>query len=113
MVADVQRAKMDISFFLTNVYEAATVRRSARDDGGQLGSDLQRVCGVVREEFLPKGYLPYLPDTNFVMCSYAVSFYKQALYGRAHVQLLSLLKLLKPELRPYHDSEDAIFKLVE
>ena len=27
--------------------------------------------------------------------------------------MLSLLKLLKPELRPYHDSEDAIFKLVE
>jgi hypothetical protein len=26
--------------------------------------------------------------------------------------LLSLLKLLKPELRTYHDSEDAIFKLV-
>ncbi|WVR07996.1 hypothetical protein IAU60_005039 [Kwoniella sp. DSM 27419] len=75
-----ERAKMDISFFLTNVYEAAT-----------------RVCTVVKEEFLPKGYLPYLPDTNFVMCSYA---------------LLSLLKLLKPELRPYHDSEEAIFKLV-
>ncbi|WWC95401.1 hypothetical protein V866_002263 [Kwoniella sp. B9012] len=75
-----ERAKMDISFFLTNVYEAAT-----------------RVCTVVKEEFLPKGYLPYLPDTNFVMCSYA---------------LLSLLKLLKPELRPYHDSEEPIFKLV-
>lgn len=28
---------------------------------------------VVKEEFLPKGWLPYLPDTNFVMCSYAVS----------------------------------------
>ncbi|WRT69766.1 uncharacterized protein IL334_006757 [Kwoniella shivajii] len=75
-----ERAKMDISFFLTNVYEAAT-----------------RVCTVVKEEFLPKGYLPYLPDSNFVMCSYA---------------LLSLLKLLKPDLRPYHDSEEAIFKLV-
>lgn len=33
---------------------------------------MQRVCGVVKEEFLPKGYLPYLPDTSFVMCSYAV-----------------------------------------
>ncbi|EIW71458.1 hypothetical protein TREMEDRAFT_67782 [Tremella mesenterica DSM 1558] len=76
----VDRAKTDISFFLTNVYEAAT-----------------RVCTVVKEEFLHKGYLPYLPDTNFVMCSYA---------------LLSLLKLLKPELQPYHDSEEAIFKLV-
>ncbi|ODN99152.1 hypothetical protein I350_07310 [Cryptococcus amylolentus CBS 6273] len=75
-----ERAKMDISFFLTNVYEAAT-----------------KVCTVVKEEFMPRGWLPYLPDTNFVMCSYA---------------LLSLLKLLKPELRPYHDSEDAIFKLV-
>ncbi|WVQ74330.1 hypothetical protein IAR50_003929 [Cryptococcus sp. DSM 104548] len=75
-----ERAKMDISFFLTNVYEAAT-----------------KVCMVVKEEFMPRGWLPYLPDTNFVMCSYA---------------LLSLLKLLKPELRPYHDSEDAIFKLV-
>ncbi|ORY34671.1 fungal-specific transcription factor domain-domain-containing protein [Naematelia encephala] len=74
------RAKMDISFFLTNVYEAAT-----------------RVCTVVKEDFLPKGFLGYLPDTNFVMCSYA---------------LLSLLKLLKPELRPFHDSEEAIFKLV-
>jgi hypothetical protein len=57
----------------------------------------QRVCTVVKEQFLPKGFMPYLPDTNFVMCSYA---------------LLSLLKLLKPELRPYHDSEEAIFKLV-
>ncbi|WVQ84810.1 hypothetical protein IAT38_006967 [Cryptococcus sp. DSM 104549] len=75
-----ERAKMDISFFLTNVYEAAT-----------------KVCTVVKDQFLPKGSLPYLPDTNFVMCSYA---------------LLSLLKLLKPELRPYHDSEEAIFKLV-
>ncbi|OXC82963.1 hypothetical protein J005_05079 [Cryptococcus neoformans] len=75
-----ERAKMDISFFLTNVYEAAT-----------------KVCIVVKEEFLPKGWLPYLPDTNFVMCSYA---------------LLSLLKLLKPELRPYHDSEESIFNLV-
>nr|ODN92572.1 hypothetical protein L203_00851 [Cryptococcus depauperatus CBS 7841] len=76
----IERARMDISFFLTNVYEAAT-----------------KVCMVVKEEFLPKGWLPYLPDTNFVMCSYA---------------LLSLLKLLKPELRSYHDSEEAIFKLV-
>ncbi|KAK4688546.1 hypothetical protein P7C73_g1570, partial [Tremellales sp. Uapishka_1] len=76
----IERAKMDISFFLTNVYEAAT-----------------RVCVIVKEQMLPKGYLPYLPDTNFVMCSYA---------------LLSLLKLLKPELRPFHDSEDSIFKLV-
>lgn len=47
--------------------------------------------------FHPKGYLPYLPDTNFVMCSYA---------------LLSLLKLLKPELRPYHDLEETIFRTV-
>ena len=75
-----ERAKTDISFFLTNVYEAAT-----------------RVCVVVKDEFSQKSYLPYLPDTNFVMCSYA---------------LLSLLKLLKPELQPYHDSEEAIFKLV-
>jgi hypothetical protein len=51
-----ERAKMDIIFFLTNVYEAAT-----------------RVCKVVKEMFLKRGYLPYLPDTNFVMCSYAVS----------------------------------------
>jgi len=51
-----ERAKMDITFFLTNVYEAAT-----------------RVCTVVKEMFLKRGYLPYLPDTNFVMCSYAVS----------------------------------------
>lgn len=48
---------MDISFFLTTVYEAAT-----------------RVCGIVKDEFLPKGYLSYLPDTSFVMCSYAVSW---------------------------------------
>lgn len=51
-----ERSKMDISFFLTNVYEAAS-----------------RVCNVVKNHFLPRGYLPYLPDTNFVMCSYAVS----------------------------------------
>jgi hypothetical protein len=48
---------MDISFFLTNVYESAT-----------------RVCIVLKEHFAPKGHLPYLPDTNFVMCSYAVSW---------------------------------------
>lgn len=75
-----ERSKLDISFFLTNVYEAAT-----------------RVCNVVKDHFLPKGYLPYLPDTNFVMCSYA---------------LLSLLKLLKPELRPFHELEESIFKIV-
>lgn len=54
----IERAKMDISFFLTNVFEAAT-----------------KVCAVVKDEFVPKGYLPYLPDSNFVMCSYAVSKY--------------------------------------
>jgi hypothetical protein len=31
------------------------------------------VCTVVKEQFLPKRFLPYLPDTSFVMCSYAVS----------------------------------------
>jgi hypothetical protein len=75
-----ERSKMDISFFLTNVYEAAS-----------------KVCTVVKHHFHERGYLPYLPDTNFVMCSYA---------------LLSLLKLLKPELRSYHEMEEAIFKLV-
>ncbi len=34
---------------------------------------VQRVCTVVKEEFLPNGFLCYLPDTNFVMCSYAVN----------------------------------------
>lgn len=31
---------------------------------------------------------------------------------RLMYQLLSLLKLLKPELKPYHDYEETIFKLV-
>jgi len=79
-------------------------------------SDGQRVCNVVKEEFVPRGFLPYLPDTNFVMCSYAVSVlgFHYACAGQViDVQLLSLLKLLKPELRPYHDSEESIFALVE
>ena len=54
--ADKQRSRMDISFFLNNVYEAAT-----------------RVCTIVKDAFVPSGYLRYVPDTNFVMCSYAVS----------------------------------------
>ena len=61
---------MDISFFLTNVYEAATVRKIMSSMVPRV--DKQRVCGVVKEEFVPRGFLPYLPDTNFVMCSYAV-----------------------------------------
>jgi hypothetical protein len=52
-----QRCRMDIPFFLSHVYESAT-----------------RVCVVMKEHFLPKGFLPYLPDTNFVMCSYAVRY---------------------------------------
>lgn len=36
-------------------------------------ADDQRVCSAVKDEFAPKEQLPYLPDTNFVMCSYAVS----------------------------------------
>lgn len=37
---------------------------------------------VVKEEFLAKGWLPYLPDTNFVMCSYAVSVIAVSLKSR-------------------------------
>ena len=71
----VQRAKMDISFFLLNVYEAATV--SSHPTPRQCTQlTMKRVCTAVKEEFSPKHYLPYLPDTNFVMCSYAVSFLK-------------------------------------
>lgn len=47
---------MDISYFLSNVYEFAT-----------------KVCTIVKDTFVPSGYLRYVPDTNFVMCSYAVS----------------------------------------
>jgi len=64
---------MDISFFLLNVYEAATVSQLSISDSPGILADLQRVCTAVKEEFSPKEYLPYLPDTNFVMCSYAVS----------------------------------------
>jgi hypothetical protein len=70
------------------------------------------VCTAVKEEFSPKEYLPYLPDTNFVMCSYAVGGYDMYRCYQLINQLLSLLKLLKPELRPYHDYEETIFKLV-
>lgn len=62
---------MDISFFLLNVYEAATVSSSLYICLCA-PLTLQRVCTAVKEEFSPKHYLPYLPDTNFVMCSYAV-----------------------------------------
>jgi hypothetical protein len=47
------------------------------------------------------------------MCSYAVSWIHTVRVDlKLTVQLLSLLKLLKPELRPYHDYEETIFKLV-
>jgi hypothetical protein len=48
------------------------------------------------------------------MCSYAVSLNLAAVEAASQLtsQLLSLLKLLKPELRPFHDYEETIFKLV-
>lgn len=49
---------------------------------------VQLVCTVVKDDFKPRGYLPYLPDTNFVMCSYAVSFFDQSLDLEKHDALL-------------------------
>lgn len=49
---------------------------------------MQLVCTVVKDDFKPRGYLPYLPDTNFVMCSYAVSFFDQSLDLEKHDALL-------------------------
>jgi len=52
---------------------------------------------IARDELGPRGYLRYSPDSHFVQLSYAV---------------LTLLKLIRPEFRPYMENEQRTVGLV-
>jgi hypothetical protein len=68
-----QRNKRDMSHFFLNVYEHATVCRTCC-----MTDKFQKVCHLIRDGFAPKGHLCFLPDSNFVQTSYAVSASERA-----------------------------------
>ncbi|KAF9532873.1 fungal-specific transcription factor domain-containing protein [Crepidotus variabilis] len=61
-------------------------------------SAAHRCAILVRDHLAPSGHLRYSPDSHFVQISYAV---------------LSLLKLIRPEFRPFLDKEREIINLVK
>ncbi|KAG8970236.1 hypothetical protein FRC03_010426 [Tulasnella sp. 419] len=64
---------------------------------GRCHSAASTVAKIVKDSLGPKGYLRYSPDSHFVFTSYAV---------------LTLLKLIRPEFKPYMESEKATMDLV-
>ncbi|KAH9952175.1 hypothetical protein B0H21DRAFT_17239 [Amylocystis lapponica] len=76
-----QRSAVDIGHFFTRCHSAAV-----------------KCATIIRDEFGPRGYLKYAPDSHFVRGSYAV---------------LSLLKLLRPEFKAFLDHEQKSIDLVK
>jgi len=84
------------SFGLQNAIE-----RSAVDIGHffiRCHSCATACATITRDELAPRGFLKYSPDSHFVMVSYAV---------------LSLLKFIREEFKPFLDEEQKTLSLVK
>ncbi|KAL7413695.1 fungal-specific transcription factor domain-containing protein [Mrakia frigida] len=77
----------------------SALERSPIDLGhffAKVSSAAMTVVAIARDELGPSGRLRHAPDSTFVMLSYAI---------------LSLLKLLRPELAMYHDSPARVISI--